>query len=127
MNRREAFDWLSNADPTSAIDPVEANRQANEEANNAERELAQLFADVLHHSPRGPELMAYLRDCTIELPLMDVGRSIVKGDVALSPADWAYMREGQNSIVRMMEAQVHRALTPEPAAPEPATEGEDNG
>lgn len=127
MNRAEAFSWLTDADPTTSIDPVEANKQANEEARLAQIELANLFAEVLHFSPRGPELMQYLRDCTIEVGLMDVGRSILRGDVALSPADWAYAREGQNSIVRMMESQIRMALTPEPAAPEPQTEGEDNG
>jgi hypothetical protein len=57
---------------------------------------------------------------------MDVSLAIVQGgQVALSPADWAYFREGQNSIVRMIQEQVRIAQTPEPQAIAPAqTEGE---
>jgi hypothetical protein len=119
-----AFDWLTQATPDE-----QAVRKMNEEqlaeARRQQREIAELFCDVLHHSPRGPELMAYLRDCTIELPLMDVQRSFVRGDMALAPSDWAFLREGQNSLVRLFEEQIRIALTPEET---PAKqEGDDNG
>lgn len=123
--RREAFDWLRDqmTPDEKAVDA--ANREVNEEARLADFENAKLFADVLMHG-RGPELMEYLRNCTIEVPLMEVTGSLVRGEVALSPDHWAYLREGQNSIVRYMESRVRDAMKePEPAPQQ--MEGESNG
>ncbi len=120
MNAQDPFDWLAGRGPN----PAEQQAEMNEVAAQATRERAQLYASVFLHG-RGPELLAELRDCTIEVGLMDVSRSVVRGEVALSPADWAYVREGQNSLVRMIEEQIRIAQTPEPQAIAPANlEGE---
>lgn len=112
------FGWLASETPT----PEDANRMT-EDARRANLELAALFYDVLG-TGRGPELMEHLRDCTIEVGLLDQQRSAVRGDLALTPEQWFCIREGQNSIVRMMEDQIRIALTP---VEQPAQqEGEDN-
>lgn len=103
-----------------------ANREANEAARLADYENAKLFFDVLM-TGRGPELMEHLRNSTIEVPLMEVSGSLVRGEVALGPDQWAFLREGQNSIVRYMESRCRDAMKePEKPAPQP-TEGEGNG
>ena len=117
---RDPFDWLMSQRTPEEREAAAANREMNEDAAQAAREEARLFADVFN-TGRGPELLYLLRNRTIEVGLMEVTRSTVRGEVALSPADWAYVREGQNSVIRMIEEQVRIALIPEPPrAVEPA-------
>jgi hypothetical protein len=122
----DPFAWLMSQNTPEEREVSAQNEEAMRDARNAAREEAQLFADVFQHG-RGPELLELLRDRTIEVPLMDVSRSIVRGEVALSPAEWAYVREGQNSVIRHIQDQIRIALTPE-EDPQPAatTEGEGN-
>lgn len=107
------FDWLTQNIP-STDDEKAAQLQNDEQIRSMQLqdvENARLFFDVFS-SGRGPELLEHLRACTIEVPLMDVGRSIVRGEVALAPSDWAYVREGQNSIVRYIESRMKVATMP---------------
>lgn len=128
MRPEDAFSWLRGNIPAT---PDEQQAAAmNAEAINAENlrqwEAARIFLDVFG-TGRGPELLMVLRDATIELPLMEVAASTVRGDLALSPAEWAYVREGQNSVVRLIESQMRIAKGPAPnfSAGE-QSKGEDN-
>lgn len=120
---RTAFDWLTSNIPFTEEEKAAqaANQEVNEAVELARMEEARLFFAVFG-TGRGPELLDLLRGKTIELPLMDVSGSLVRGEVALSPAEWAYVREGQNSIVREIEAQLKLATRP-PETPAAQPEG----
>lgn len=105
------FDWLDNAE-LSAEDTMKLNEAAMAAANEAQLEFAKLCFEVLETSPRGPVLMKMLDDMTIRLPLMRVTGSLVEGEVSLAPSDWAFVREGQNSIVRFLQNQIEFARNP---------------
>lgn len=119
----DPFSWLMQGHGTAEEEAaVREAQDLNADAAREVQEKARLFADVFLHG-RGPELLQELRNSTIEVPLMNVSRSFVSGEVALSPADWAYVREGQNSVIRLIEEQIRIAITPAPAAPERQNEG----
>lgn len=111
-----AFDWMGGADvPAQDLSPEEilaANEKMASAAAEVQMDFAKLVFDVMEASPRGAELMQRLEDLTIQMPLMQVSGSLVTGEVALSPADWAYVREGQNSVVRMLKDQIAYAKSP---------------
>lgn len=105
------FDWLKDQ---QAVEEQAAkdNEAAIEQANREAREFANLVNEVLG-SGRGAELMARLEDYTIRLPLLQTNGSLVRGDFPLSPSDWAFIREGQNSVWRFLDGQIAFARTPE--------------
>jgi len=111
-NSEDPFGWMGKGEVTPD-QAIEANEQMAKSAAEAEMEFARLVFDVLEGSPRGPELMAKLDDLTIHMPLMQVNGVIMQGgEVALSPSDWAYYRDGQNSLVRMLKYQIAFAKNP---------------
>lgn len=116
MNSNEAFDWLRNSGFDQ--DAAQMNAEAMREARLRQVETSRLFFDVFG-TGRGPELLQWLRDRTIEVSLINVSGAMVSGEIALSPADWAYIREGQNSLIREIERQLLIAKTP--------MEGDENG
>jgi hypothetical protein len=126
MNAQDPFSWLQRelAGPDDKA-AAAANAEQMGDAALKEWEQARLFFDVFG-TGRGPELLFALREATIELPLMDLGRSLVRGDIALTASEWAYVREGQNSIVRLIEGQIKIAKNPAPnvSAGDNQTEGE---
>ena len=82
---------------------AEANAAASREEFNS------LIREVFGQG-RGMEVLHHLRNGTIEVPLIDASRAIAAaGSVALTGAEWAYFREGQNSIVRYLEQMVSDA------------------
>lgn len=109
-----AFDWLGSAasgglDQEDARDALEKNEAMQQEAAQRMRELARLFYDVFS-AGRGPELLMFLRDQTIELNLMNVSDATIgERQFDLDPANWAYYRTGQNSVVRYMETMIRLA------------------
>lgn len=111
MSGPQAFDWLGGGaeDAREALDQNEAMHKANEQAL---REQARLFYDVFAVG-RGPELLEHLRARTIEFPLLLAGGTIGNIDIGLNPADWAFYREGQNSLIRYIIAQIRNAVAAE--------------
>ena len=77
------------------------------EAAQKQREFARLFYDVFM-TGRGPELLSVMRESTIELDLMAVSPVIMNGmrEMGVGPAEWAYHRNGQNSVVRWIETMI---------------------
>lgn len=125
------FDWLfgQGNNPDGLPEETEAAKaeQARqlEAMQQAERELNGLVAEVLRNG-RGPELLQWLRDCTIEAPLLKLNNAagqIAGNEFPLSPAEWAYVRAGQNSVVHELERRIAEALKPAPA-PAPQPEGD---
>lgn len=123
----DPFAWLTGGGMAGSPEEADA-RQANTENMEAARlhqlELANLFADVFVRSPRGPELLDQLRGSTIEVGLLSVSAASVQSEIALTPEQWMCIREGQNSIVRMIEDQIRIAMMP--AEVQPQTEGSDD-
>lgn len=126
MAARDPFDWMSpggigGQDPE---DVMKANEAMADAAQLQMIEDAKLYFEVFN-TGRGPELLALLRECTIELPLIRMTGSFGGGEIAMTGAEWAYFREGQNSVIRMIEAQMKIAVQP---ANSPANaEGNGNG
>lgn len=119
----DPFSWLpraEDADQGEARDAIEQNEAMLDEAARMQKEAARLFYDVFT-TGRGPELLALMRDCTIELDLMNISGTIGNGsrEVPVNPAEWAFHRNGQNSVVRWIEQMVRIAATIE-------SEGKDN-
>ncbi len=105
-----AFSWLPGGSPSSddeARDAFEQNKAMEEAAKLIQREKAKLFHDVFGVG-RGPELLELLRSETIELDLMNISRVIgtSEREVPVNPSEWAYHRNGQNSVVRYIEHQI---------------------
>lgn len=117
-----SFGWLTGDDGSrNPVDDVTAENKAMlEEAARAMREKARLFYDVLG-TGRGPELLALLREETIEINLMSVSRTIGDAlrEVSVTASEWAYHRNGQNSVVHYLEFMVREAKRSE-------TEGANN-
>lgn len=108
-----AFDWLPGGAPSEGDErnPVEQNAAMMEAAKLIAREKARLFLDVFA-SGRGPELLELLRTETIDLDLMAVSPVIGNHlrEMGVNPAEWAYHRNGQNSVVRYIETQIRIAM-----------------
>lgn len=113
----DPFSWLPDRNPidADARDAVEQNEAMIAEAARIHREKCRLFFEVLG-SGRGPELLELLRMETIELDLMAVSPVIGNAvrEMGVNPSEWAYHRNGQNSVVRYMEALAREGSRPEP-------------
>jgi hypothetical protein len=129
----DGFDWLRTLgapDDGLPADTEEAKAEQQrqlEAMQQAERELNGLIAEVLRNG-RGPELLQWLRDCTIESPLLKLNNAagqIAGNEFPLSPAEWAYVRAGQNSVIHELERRIYLALHPAPT-PAPQTKPEGN-
>lgn len=108
-----AFNWLpggENMPDESARDAVEQNEQMMQAAIVMQREEARLFYDVFM-TGRGPELLQLLREKTIEVDLMQVSAVIGNGlrEMGVNPSEWAYHRNGQNTVIRYIETMVRTA------------------
>ena len=111
MDKNQAFDWLSGASDIPADGGIEQNEAMMREAVEQQMEMARLVHSVFE-TPQGMDLMDRLYNLTQGAPLMKVSGSLVDGEVALSPADWAYIREGQNSVIRFLLGQIELAKNP---------------
>ena len=111
-SHEDPFGWMGKGEVTPE-QGIEINEQMAKSAAEAEMDFARLVFDVMESASRGPELMAKLEDLTIHMPLMQVNGVIMQGgEVALSPSDWAYYRDGQNSLIRMLKYQIAFAKNP---------------
>lgn len=106
-----AFDWLTTAAQGQPEDGAAQNKEMMMEAQEKQMEFARLVHAVFE-TPQGIDLMERLYSLTQAAPLMDVSNSLVQGEVSLSPADWAYIREGQNSVIRFLLNQIELAKRP---------------
>lgn len=121
------FEWL----PSEVADAIGGEGTAAQNAamhrEDAIRQInkAKLFYDVFGNG-RGPELLEHLRAETIEVSLLMVEGPPIQSQIALSPEQWAFIREGQNSMVRHIERQMRIAVMPieDLAQPEEAPESE---
>ena len=108
------FSWLPGAEDApndpDGRDAIAMNEAMQAKALEAFRESCRLFHDVFG-TGRGPELLELLREKTIELDLMNVSATIGNGDreIPVNPAEWAYHRNGQNSVVRWIETMCREA------------------
>lgn len=105
-----AFDWLPGANDPDAREALEQNEEMQKAAMIAAREKARLFHDVFT-TGRGPELLELLRLETIDLDLMAVS-PVIGGhlrEMGVNPSEWAYHRNGQNSVVRYIFSQIRQA------------------
>lgn len=118
------MDYLKKNLSEEEEEAVQENLALTHEHNLKQLEDARLFFDVFGHG-RGPELLEHLRDCTIELSLLSMTGSTLYTEIGLSPEQWAFLREGQNSLVRYIEKQLKIATTPVDKPVQ--TETEDNG
>ena len=109
MTDARNFGWLPGAETPEEV--MAKNEAMIRDADQAARNTAKLFFDVFDN-PRGIELLTMLRDCTIEIPLVRVTGTFGGAEVNMTGAEWAYFREGQNSVVRMIEQQIKIALQP---------------
>ena len=114
----EPFNWLD--DDPEQIEAANAEQIA--EARLRARETASMIYEVLTKG-RGPEFMDWLEQKTIRSSILTLSNGLVNGEFPLSPADWAYVRAGQNSVFEELERQIRIAMAPEP---EP-TKGKSNG
>ena len=116
------FSW--HPDQNSDGNPFDEQAAGNEEMLQAaaryRREKARLFHDVFGEG-RGPELLDLLASETVELDLFSVSRVVGNEtrEMGVNPSEWAYHRNGQNSIVRYIIEQIRIAREVE-------TEGSDN-
>jgi len=108
--------WLTGSGPETPQEAEAANDELARAAQLAAIEDAKLFHDVFANG-RGPEMLEWLRNHTIEIPLMSFSGTFGGGEVSLSTSDWAFFRTGQNSVTHLIEHQIRVATTP------PTTEG----
>ncbi len=108
----DAFSWLPGGlgGEGEARDAPEQNKAMLEEAARQRREVSRLFHDVFGQG-RGPELLELMRAYTIELDLFVVSTTIgnAQREMGINPSDWAYHRNGQNSVVRWIEQELMNA------------------
>lgn len=109
MSGADPFSWLGNQQESGgdAREALAENQKMIEEADRQMRELARLFFDVFQQG-RGPELLEYLRRRTIEQPLMVASLTIGNDqrELPVNPSEWAYHRNGQNSVVHFIETMI---------------------
>jgi len=113
----EPFSWMPsfNADAQGdAREAFENNEEAIRAAAQAQRETARLFFDVFNVG-RGPELLDLLRSQTIDVDLMNLTGVIGSEtrEIPVSPEQWAFHRNGQNSVVRYIESMIRTAMVAE--------------
>lgn len=109
MNAADPFSWMGGGETPE--DALKQNEEMKRAAELAAINTAKLFFDVFG-TGRGPELLALLRDCTIELPMVRISGTFGGAEINMDGAQWAFFREGQNSVVRMIEAQMKVAVQP---------------
>ena len=119
-----AFNWMLpgggeglGADD-DAREALEKNDAALKAAERQAKEFARLFLDVFT-TGRGPECLEALRAHTVDIDLMFATPTIANGlrDISLSAAEWAYHRNGQNSVVRWIEQLIALAQKSENEEP----------
>lgn len=106
-----SFGWLSpETNGEDAREALDQNKAMTEAAAQAMREQAKLFLDVFGQG-RGPELLEMMRAYTVDLDLFAVSSVIGNElrEMGVNPAEWAYHRNGQNSVVRWIEQQLYNA------------------
>lgn len=105
----DAFSWYPPSEGEARDAPAQ-NEAMMEAAAQARREFSKLFLDVFGQG-RGPELLEVMRASTIELDLFVVSATIGNAhrEMGVSPAEWAYHRNGQNSVVRWIEQELFNA------------------
>lgn len=105
-----AFGWLPDSNDEDAREAPERNKEMMEAAARIKREQAKLFLDVFGQG-RGPELLEMMRAYTVDLDLFVVSPVIGNElrEMGVNPAEWAYHRNGQNSVVRWIEQQLYTA------------------
>tara|TARA_R110000744_G_scaffold326330_4_gene432098 strand:- start:12213 stop:12581 length:369 start_codon:yes stop_codon:yes gene_type:complete len=116
-NPNDPFGWLSGGSSAHEDGGLADNQALMMEAVEQRMQVARLVHQVFE-TPQGIELMNMLYDLTQGAPLMRVSGSLVDGEVALSPSDWAYIREGQNSVTRWLLGQIELAKNPPVQNPE---------
>ncbi len=107
----DPFGWLSpGANEEDARDAADQNKEMTEAVAQIMRERSKLFLDVFGQG-RGPELLELMRAATVELDLFAISKSIndEHREMGVGPAEWAYHRNGQNSVVRWIEQQLQCA------------------
>jgi len=110
----DAFNWLPGANLDGGRNPIEQNEEMMKAAARLQQEKARLFYEVFS-GPRGPELLELLCTETIDLDLMAVS-PVIGGqmrEMGVNPSEWAYHRNGQNSVIRYIQQQIRLALTVE--------------
>lgn len=99
------------------VEGEEADRNVMEQVEAA-KAADQLLRDKqalgfldLFTSPNGMAFLDLARGKTIELSLLNLDQVIGDNDrqLPLSPAEWAYFREGQNSVIRWIENELRHA------------------
>lgn len=100
-------------DPT---DPEALDKAAEEQRRDqaiAQVEIARLYHDVFM-TGRGPELLDLFRTTFLTAPLMRISHgNPAWPEFPISPAEWAFVREGQNSLIRHIERMIALATQPE--------------
>lgn len=113
MSGGPSLDWLQSQGGDARAELEQAEQQnelmmaaAKEEA----RQTARLFYEVLG-TGRGPELMELLRAHTLELSLMNMSLTIGndRREIGCGPSEWAFLREGQNTITVWFERMIREA------------------
>jgi hypothetical protein len=84
-------------DELEAIGQAKDIRDVDQHRKDTDRLYLKVFG-----TEDGAKLMKYMRDTILEQPVAVPG----------SPADYAFYREGQNSIIREIEARIYRARNP---------------
>ena len=106
------FSWLPGAEGSDedAREAFAQNEEMMKAAALIQREEARLFLDVFT-TGRGPELLELMQSRTIDLDLMAVSAVIGRHlhEAGVGPAEWAYHRNGRNSVVRWIIQQIRLA------------------
>jgi hypothetical protein len=84
-------------DELEAIGQAKDIRNVDQQRKDTDRLYLRVFG-----TEDGIKLMKYMRDTILEQPVAVPG----------SPTDYAFYREGQNSIIREIEARIYRARNP---------------
>ena len=92
-------------------DALKDNEQMLRDWQEAQMKLARQVYTVFE-TPSGVELMETLKEWTIYASLLKASAPFGASEINMSPSDWAYFREGQNSIVRWLLENIELAKTP---------------
>jgi len=56
-------------------------------------------------SPEGKQILNFLKDQTSDLSCLS-HNTLLSGNISLNPAEFVFLREGQNSIIRYIEMMI---------------------